>query len=149
MRNLKKNKQTMYYALLNKTQPVYEKDEFGNIIYIEIDGVKVPVETGETELVYGEPVKFQGNISTSGGESRETEYGIDSTEYDAVLIMKNNELPISETSIIWHNSNIGYKDAEKTIIDDKTADYVVKKRSPSLNECKYMLGRVLQHKDVL
>ena len=147
MRNLKKNKQTMYYALLNKTQPVYERDELGNIIYIEIDGVRVPVETGETELVYSKPVKFKGNISTSGGESKETEYGIDSTDYDAVLMMMKNDLPITETSIIWHTSNIGYKDADKTIIDDKSADYVVKKRSPSLNQFKYLLGKVLQHKD--
>ena len=43
MRNLKKNKQTMYYALLNKTQPVYERDELGNIIYIEIHSVQFPV----------------------------------------------------------------------------------------------------------
>ena len=147
MRNLKKNKQTMYYALLNKTQPVYERDELGNIIYIEIDGVQVPVETGETELVYSKPVKFKGNISTSGGESKETEYGIDSTDYDAVLMMMKNDLPITETSIIWHTSNIGYKDKDKTIIDDKSADYVVKKRSPSLNQFKYLLGKVLQHKD--
>ena len=147
MRNLKKNKQTMYYALLNKTQPVYERDELGNIIYIEIDGVQVPVETGDTELVYSKPVKFKGNISTSGGESKETEYGIDSTDYDAVLMMMKNELPITETSIIWHTSNIGYKDKDKTIIDDKSADYVVKKRSPSLNQFKYLLGKVLQHKD--
>ena len=147
MRNLKKNKQTMYYALLNKTQPVYERDELGNIIYIEIDGVQVPVETGDTELVYSEPVKFKGNISTSGGESKETEYGIDSTDYDAVLMMMKNDLPITETSIIWHTSNIGYKDKDKTIIDDKSADYVVKKRSPSLNQFKYLLGKVLQHKD--
>ena len=147
MRNLKKNKQTMYYALLNKTHPVYERDELGNIIYIEIDGVQVPVETGDTELVYSKPVKFKGNISTSGGESKETEYGIDSTDYDAVLMMMKNDLPITETSIIWHTSNIGYKDADKTIIDDKSADYVVKKRSPSLNQFKYLLGKVLQHKD--
>lgn len=147
MRNLKKNKQTMYYALLNKTQPVYERDELGNIIYIEIDGVQVPVETGDTELVYSKPVKFKGNISTSGGESKETEYGIDSTDYDAVLMMMKNDLPITETSIIWHTSNIGYKDKDKTIIDDKSADYVVKKRSPSLNQFKYLLGKVLQHKD--
>ena len=147
MRNLKKNKQTMYYALLNKTQPVYERDELGNIIYIEIDGVRVPVETGDTELVYSKPVKFKGNISTSGGKSKETEYGIDSTDYDAVLMMMKNDLPITETSIIWHTSNIGYKDADKTIIDDKSADYVVKKRSPSLNQFKYLLGKVLQHKD--
>lgn len=147
MRNLKKNKQTMYYALLNKTQPVYERDELGNIIYIEIDGVQVPVETGDTELVYSKPVKFKGNISKSGGESKETEYGIDSTDYDAVLMMMKNDLPITETSIIWHTSNIGYKDKDKTIIDDKSADYVVKKRSPSLNQFKYLLGKVLQHKD--
>lgn len=148
MRNLKKNKQTMYYALLNKTQPIYVRDDLGNIIYIETDdGVRVPVETGETELVYSKPVKFKGNISTSGGESKETEYGIDSTDYDAVLMMMKNDLPITETSIIWHTSNIGYKDADKTIIDDKSADYVVKKRSPSLNQFKYLLGKVLQHKD--
>ena len=148
MRNLKKNKQTMYYALLNKTQPIYVRDDLGNIIYIETDdGVRVPVETGETELVYSKPVKFKGNISTSGGESKETEYGIDSTDYDAVLMMMKNDLPITETSIIWHTSNIGYKDKDKTIIDDKSADYVVKKRSPSLNQFKYLLGKVLQHKD--
>lgn len=147
MRNLKKNKQTMYYALLDSTQPVYEKDSNGNIIYVEINGVQVPAETGEKELVYGQPVKFCGNISMSGNESNETEYGIDTTDYDAVLMMKLNELPINETSIIWHKSPIGYKDKEKTIIDDKSADYIVKKLSPSLNQFKYLLGKVLQHKD--
>lgn len=147
MRNLKKNKQTMYYALLSGSQPIYERDEAGNIIYVEINGVQVPVETGEKELVYSSPVKFSGNISMSGNESNETEYGIDTTDYDAVLMMKLNELPITETSIIWHKSKIGYKDKEKTIIDDKSADYVVKKLSPSLNQFKYLLGKVLQHKN--
>lgn len=147
MRNLRKNKQTMYYALLDKTQPIYERDESGNIIYIEINGVQVPVETGEKELVYGNPVKFRGNISMSGSESKETEYGIDTTDYDAVLMMQLDELPINETSIIWHKSPIGYKDEERKIIDDKSADYIVKKLSPSLNQFKYLLGKVLQHKD--
>ena len=147
MRNLRKNKQTMYYALLDKTQQIYERDECGNIIYIEINGVQVPVETGEKELVYGNPVKFRGNISMSGSESKETEYGIDTTDYDAVLMMQLDELPINETSIIWYKSPIGYKDKERTIIDDKSADYVVKKLSPSLNQFKYLLGKVLQHKD--
>lgn len=147
MRNLKKNKQKMYYSLLVGTQPKYERDENGNVIYVEIDGVQVPVETGETELVYSKPVSFDGNISFSGGESKETEYGIDNTEYDAVLMMGRNELPLSETSIIWYGSKIGYKDEERTIIDDKSADYVVKKRTPSLNQFKYLLGMILQHKD--
>lgn len=147
MRNLKKNKQTMYYALLDRTQPVYEKDSDGNIIYVEINGVQVPAETGEKELVYGNPVKFQGNISMSGDEADATEYGIDRTDYDAILMMRLNELPITETSIIWHESPIGYKDEARTIIDDKSADYVVKKLAPSLNQFKYLLGKVLQHKD--
>lgn len=146
MRNLKKNKQTMYYALLNRKQPVYEKDDNGNIVYIEIDGVQVPVETGEEETIYSTPVKFKGNISNGGNEAKTMEYGVDVTEYDAVLIMLLNELPVTETSLIWHTSPIGYKDANKTIIDEKSADYIIKKISPSLNQAKYLLGKVLQHK---
>ena len=67
MRTLNKNKQTMYYALLDKEVPIYDLDEDGNIKYIEIDGVQVPVETGETRIVYSNPVEFKGNITMSGG----------------------------------------------------------------------------------
>ena len=69
MRLLEKNKQNLKYALQVGEVPVYERDEDGNIIYIEIDGQKVPVETGEMEIGYSKPVDFRGNIAMSGGEA--------------------------------------------------------------------------------
>ena len=38
MRSLKKNKQKLYYSLYSEEIPVYERDEDGNIKYIEVDG---------------------------------------------------------------------------------------------------------------
>lgn len=46
MRSLKKNKQPFYYATYDTEKKVYERDEDGNIKYIEIDGEKIPVEIG-------------------------------------------------------------------------------------------------------
>ena len=43
MRSLKKNKQPVYYATYDAEKKVYDRDEDGNIKYIEIDGEKNPV----------------------------------------------------------------------------------------------------------
>lgn len=158
-----KNKQKMYYSLLNEEKPVYEMDIYflypmnnlypnastfpgavKQIKYIEIDGVQVPVETGNVELVYDIPIFFKGNITMSGGESNIVEYGIDKSEYDAIIIMQNGELPITETSLIWLESPVVYKDVENKIVDANSADYRVKKVSPSLNQTKYLLERIVK-----
>ena len=140
-----KNKQKMYYALLDKEIPIYEKDNGGNIIYYtDADGNKIPLETGETELGYSKPVQFFGNISLSGGESEAVEYGIDVSAYDATLIVNKDILPIDETSLIWFKSKIGYKDTDETIVDANTADYKVLEVKPSINESKYILGKMIK-----
>lgn len=165
MRTLNKNKQKMYYSLLDEEKPIYEMEVYelypsedlfpsetlfpsGDDVmvtkYIEIDGEKIPVETGETELIYSVPVLFRGNIAMSGGESKQVEYGVDKADYDAILIMKKNELPITETSLIWFESPVVYKDVEKKIVDGNSADYRVKKVSPSLNQTKYLLERIVK-----
>lgn len=164
MRTLNKNKQKLYYALFEKESPVYETSVYGiypgyitpgeneiplddaqeNIVYVEVDGVKVPVETGETEISYATPVLFKGNISLSGGEADFESLGIDRSNYDAILIMNKNEIPITESSIIWHESAIVYKDSDKKIADATTADYRVKKRAPSLNQVIYLLERIVK-----
>lgn len=41
MRSLKKNKKPFYYATYNAEKKVYDRDEDGNIKYIEIDGEKI------------------------------------------------------------------------------------------------------------
>lgn len=142
MRTLAKNKQKMYYALQSGEVPIYEIDEDGNIKYITIDGEQVPVETGEYELGYSEPVEFFGNIALSGGDSEVVEYGIDTSAYDATLVTDKGAVPLTETSLIWFQSEVGYKDTAKTIVDGNTADYRVLSVKPSLNEAKYILGKL-------
>ncbi len=102
MRLLEKNKQNLKYALQVGEVPIYERDEDGNIVYIEIDGQRVPVETGETEIGYANPIDFRGNIAMSGGEAEAKSFGVDISEYDAILLMEKDRIPIDETSLLWH-----------------------------------------------
>lgn len=144
MMTLNANKQKLSYALLTGERPVYELDEDGNpvISYIDEDGNIYYAETGETELNYSEPVSFFANIAFSSGEAQTQEYGVDISAYDAVLIIGKNEIPITETSLIWYESEVGYKDTLKTIVDGHTADFKVLAIKPSLNQIKVILGRI-------
>ena len=144
MMMLNQNKQNLYYALLIGEQPVYELDDDGNPIieYVDEEGNIYYRETGETELVYSEPVPFLANISMSGGESQTQEYGVDISNYDAILILNKDEIPITETSIIWHKSDIGYRDSARTNVDGHSADFKVLAIKPSLNTLKVILGAI-------
>ena len=143
MMTLASNKQSMKYSLQGEKVPIYETDENGNIIYYtDSDGNKIPMETGEYTTGYSQPVSFFGNIAMSGGEVDSVEFGIDVSGYDATLVVDKGTIPIDETSLIWHTSEVEYKDAEKTIVDGNTADYKVIAVKPSLNTTKYILGRI-------
>lgn len=144
MRLLEKNKRKMKYSLQIGEVPIYERDEEGNIIYIDVDGQKVPVETGETEIGYDKPVDFRGNIAMSGGEAEAKSFGVDISEYDAILLMEKDRIPIDETSLIWHTSEVQYIDEQNTIVDRKTADYSIKRVQPSLNFTRYLLKRIVK-----
>lgn len=143
MRTLKKNKLPIYYSNQIGTASIYETDENGDIKYIEVDGVKVPVETGEYEPLYGDVIDIHGNISMSGDETVESEYGIDKSGYDAILILDKDEADISETSLIWFENEVVYKDDAETIPDGNSADYKVLKVSSSINGMKYILGKLV------
>lgn len=143
MMMLLQNKQKMYYALQDEEIPIYERDKDGNIIYYtDKDGNKIPLETGDTEIGYREPVEFFGNIAMSGGESEAVEFGLNVGDYSAVLVMGKGELPIDETSIIWHTSEP--KKDKRGMVDEHSADYTVVKVSPSLNVDKYVLKAVVK-----
>ena len=144
MRFLRKNMQPMKYSLQDGRVPIYERDENGDIVYIEVDGQKIPVETGEYETGYSAPVDFMGNISMSGGEAEAKEFGMDIGDFDAVIVLEKGAIPITETSIIWHTSPVKYKDEQNTIVDSKSADYAVKRVSPSLNFTKVLLQRIVK-----
>lgn len=127
MRTLLKNQQPMKYALLLGTFPIYERDEYGEIIYYtDGEGNRIPLETGESEERYSEPVEFGANINNKLDEVAWTEYGIDNSTNFAQIVTDKGVLPLKAGSVIWKKSEVRYKDAEKTIPDETTADYIVK-----------------------
>lgn len=134
----------MYYSSQTGEVPIYETDINGKIRYITVDGRKVPVTTGDKEMGYSKPQEFFGNISFSGGETQAVDFGIDVSNYDATLVVDKNSLDLTETSIIWYMSEVVYKDRAKTIVDPKSADFRVKKITPSLNNHKYLLERLVK-----
>ena len=135
MRTLNKNKQELYYANQDKIVPVYET-------YYDSEGNAYKLDTGETKQVYGEPVKFMGNISMSGGEAEAVEFGLNLADYEAVLIVGKNDLPVTETSLIWHDTEPSV-DAEG-YTNESSADYRIAKISPSINVDKYVLKKVVK-----
>lgn len=133
---LNSNKQKMYYANQDRVVPIYEyyEDEDGNLI---------PLDTGETKLVYGEAVEFFGNISlSSSGEVEVQEFGLNLGDYSAILVTDKDYIPLTETSLIWHTTE-PTKDIDGNT-NEFNADYRVVKISPSLNMSKYVLQKVVK-----
>ena len=126
MRVLKKNKQKMYYSLFTDSVPVYERDEDGNIIYIDVDGEQVPVEIGVKEPQYGAPVEFYANINSQLNELQAREWGVDQSSVYSTMVVDKGYLPLVAGMLIWRTTPIGWKDEENQIPDSKTADYSVR-----------------------
>lgn len=135
MRMARVNKQKMHYALYGKEVPIYD-------YYTDSEGNKIPLDTGETKITYENPVEFFGNIALSGGESEAVEFGLNLADYEAVLVMTKNTLPIDETSRIWQNTEPTYN--EDGTVNELSADYTVVKVSPSLNVDKFVLKKVVK-----
>ena len=136
---LESNKQKMYYSLQTEEIPVYETDDDGNIIYIDVDGESIPVSTGDTELGYSEPVEMFANISFGTTETTTQEFGVDVSDYDAIVVYGKGKYPLTETALIWFESEPKYKDYSETIIDGDSADYKVVSVRNTLNEGKAIL----------
>lgn len=143
MMTLNQNKQKLYYALLDNVVPIYETDDDGNIIYYEDeDGNKIPLETGDAKITYSKPIEFYGNIAMSGGEVEVQEFGLNLADYEAILILGKNTLPITETSLIWQNTEPRFNNDET--VDENSADYKIVKINSSKNYDKYVLSKVVK-----
>ncbi len=153
MRTLRRNQQALFYSNLIGTAPIYETDEDGNIKYYEdSEGNRYPLDTGETELIYGTPVELRANIAMSGGEAEAVEYGLSVADYQAVAVTSRNAVPLKEGSLIWHTSPVEYEyggsEIEVEVNGEKvkttapkavSSDYMVLKSSPSINVDKFVL----------
>lgn len=133
------NKQKMKYSLSLGLQPQYKRDDDGNIVYsgytdsdgtfipyYDDDGNKIPEIAGEPIEQYTEPVVFFASISNKLSEATAKEFGIDDSTNYAQLVTAKNAFPLVEGSLIWKRSQVCYTDDAKTIIDSKSADYIVK-----------------------
>ena len=107
MRNLKKNRRTMYYALYDSEIPIYDENNFEEL---------------ETRAGYKTPVLFCASLSTGQSDAEESPFGKNVT-YDRVISTCDTSLPIDENSLIWVKNAPVYN-ADGTVNPD-SADYEV------------------------
>lgn len=125
--------------------PVYERDEDGNIKYMLIDGISVPVESGEYEPEYSKPIQFFNGIAGKLSKSVIKAFGIDDSSTYAQMDTLANEYPFEKGTYIWRKSEIQYKDAEKTIVDVSSADYIIENvLDEGIQFWNYLLQRTLK-----
>ena len=147
MRTLNRNKQKMFYSNPGESTPIYEMDEDGNIIYIEVDGEQIPVETGEYSPGFSMPEELKANIAGKLSEVIIQAFGADSSNNHAQIVSDKDVLPFEIGTRIWKKSRVIYKDEAKTIVDSESADYVVRGiLLEGLNEDMFYL-EVLNHED--
>lgn len=139
MRLCKRNKSNLKYSLYREKEPTYQLDDEGEIVYEEIDGEQIPIETGYNEPKYDAPVNFKGYIQFKSGEAEARAFGVSTESYTHLLVMRKDEIPIDETSLIFDKS-------EPTEPYDKSADYRVVRVAPSLNFVTYLL-KTIDHEE--
>lgn len=121
MRNLIRNNVRFHYASYEKRELI--TDEYGN-------------ETGQYEVIYGEPILCYGNISGAKGEIQNRQFG-ESENYDKVIVLDNPDTSINEYSILWVDSSPLSEDGSL-----KPHDYIVKKVARSLNSVSIAISKV-------
>lgn len=136
MRTLRKNKQSIYYALKTERTAVESEET------IIVDGVEVSVDEGDYSIEYTIPEEFSANISFSSGDTTDVEFGIDISGYDAIIVTDLKAIPITETSLIWFET-----EPPTTENDGSTADYSVIAVRHSLNQTKAILKRRVKNGD--
>lgn len=113
MRDLRRNQQTIYYALLSES---VAEDEWGNT-----DNIKD----------YGEPQSAKMSISANKGEASAQAFGAD-LRYDREMSTHDMNCPIDEYTHLWLD---GRDTAD-------THNYEVAAVSKSLNCIRYAIRRV-------
>lgn len=121
--------------------PVYETDADGNIKYMEIDGERHPILTGEYQPGYSEPIFFRGNINSTLTEAYIKAFGVDDASDKAVIVTDKEAFAWVPGTRIWRKREIKYSGGH---IDGDSADYeVIATNDEALNEDSYLLKRIM------
>lgn len=146
MMQLDQNKRKLYYANYSKDVVDYKRDLDGNIIYTKVNGKEEAV-MGDPVSCYAEAVEFEANISFDSGETKQAEYGLNTTDYNAVISANKGELPFNEQTLIWSDSEPKY-DGNSRVIPE-TADYKVVAIKTSLNEERFFLKKQVKDGEII
>ena len=123
MRQPKVDKQKMYYSNFVESKPIYERDEEGNIVYVEVDGELVPVEVGTEESHYGVPIPFKASISSNLNEMHIKSWGVDQSSIYSEICCRKGYLDLKIGSIIWRTSEVQME--SETRAKASSSDYTV------------------------
>lgn len=137
MRTLKQNEQTLYYANYKGKVPIYATDDDGNILTTNVDGKEEYVIDSYVQG-YENPIEFKANISFNSGETIMAEYGLNESQYNAIINATKGKLPFNEQTLIWHTSEPKY---DSGVIIPESADYRVIAIKTSLNEERFILKK--------
>lgn len=140
MRLQRKNKKWITYSLFDRIEPVYKHDDNGNVVMAVIDGDQVPVEIGQREL-YTQPKRKLVSFSTGGKSAIKEEYGIDDTDWNAMVMVELGKLYLDTQSIVWRNNSVTYR--EDGSVDPNSAEYKVVRVLPSNTVQRYLLQKVV------
>lgn len=121
MRDLVKNKQTIYYALYSGKTDIRDGNGF---------------ITGEFTLGYGTPTSMEINISPGRGGSDYELFGAN-TSYDHTMTTTDIDCPITENTIVWYDKSP--YDSNNNLTPH---NYIVVKKAKSLNSITYALRGV-------
>ena len=123
MRILHRNKVRIFYANYIDKEPILDEDGY---------------QTGEYKVVYSNPVKARGNVSSARGEVITRQFGEDES-YDRVIVMDDPKVPLDVSSVLWIDTPPEIK-ADGTT--DTPYDYIVKQVAPSLNSVSIAVSKV-------
>lgn len=138
MMQLDQNKQPLMYANYKEDIIIYVHDAEGNILTTDVDGEAIPVI--DTVISgYTAPEAFEANISFNSGDTTLAEFGLDTSDYNAIISANKGELPFDERTLIWHKATPEY-DSKGEVIPE-SADYRVKAVKTSLNEERFILKK--------
>lgn len=123
MKCLERNKSTFFYALYDREEAVI--DEYGN-------------DTGEHNVIHGDPIECKANVSAAKGETSARQFG-ENEAYDKVIVLDNVNTPIDEHTILWVDTLPTFDDTGAVTTPH---DYVVKKVARSLNSVSIAISKV-------
>ena len=112
MRTSRRVKQFMYYSIPTGNEPIYERDEQGNIIYDTMpDGEQVPRVVGESDIEFSMPIEFKNSITGNLTEEELLAFG-NEPRMKAKMTYKKGEFPFVVGTKIWLRNGIEYREEE-------------------------------------